>query len=331
MLWLTCIFFVLRGASCVSDLNTQTAERDLPQPAPTDTTDIPIDRVAIAVYNPVGVRKEPGQKTNTSEGETNYITPIYYGEKVEMIDTPYVKVGDREYMMIRLQDGTEGWVWEFLMEPYGRRAVMLEEAEIYRRPDFMTLRNDKFFPAQIVIVIEDPQNPGSYGDWLHVSSFKKDKKGWIRRKNNLTFDEQEVEVALFYYRANEAKTPEERRRKLGQLLDRDIAQNSAFRPMIERDFKATESEVDPETLAQENYGFTPSEKLFVTASEAWLYEQPEVVPNQGITQLSQNAVCEVIERGEWARVDDAEDYWYHVRYQESEGWIFGYFTSLRNL
>lgn len=331
-LLLLCLFLVLQGTSCVSDLPVQgqEPEPELPEPDPIDTTDIPIQRVAIALYNPVGVRQEPGQREYTSDGEKNYITPITYGEQVEMIDTPYVEIDDREYMKIRLGDGTEGWVWAFLMEPYGRRAVMTDEAELYRRPDFMTLRNDKFLKAQIIVVIEDPENPGSYGDWLHVSSFEKEKKGWIRRKNNLTFEQKEVETALFFYRARILKSPEERRQALGELLSRDSTQTSVFRPLIEEEFRLTADEVDPEVLANENFSFDVEEKLFIAQPDVNMYENPDVT-SAVVSALSQNDVCVVLSKGEQATVNDVEDYWYRVRFEEKVGWVFGYYTSVRDL
>ena len=329
-----CLLMLLQGASCVSDLSTQAAvENELPEPEPIDSTGVPIEKTAICLWNPVGLRIDPGQKRYRSNGESNIIASIYYGEMVELVDTPKVTVKDKDYLMVRLQDGQMGWVYEYLLEPHARRAAMIGEAELYRRPDYMTLRSDKLLPGQIVAVIEDLESPGKYGEWLHISSFEKKKKGWIRRENNLTFDPNEIQVALFLYRARIINSAEKRRRALGELLGRDIAKNSVFRPMIEEEFKKTESQVDPKTLADEIFDFSDdrSDKLFVTQANVWLYTQPDEEAGEGIQQLSENDVCIIIERGERVTIDEMDDYWYRVSYEGVEGWVFGYYTSRREL
>jgi SH3-like domain-containing protein len=318
---------------CVSDLKAPDVSGELPEPEPLDSLDIPIDRVAICIYEKVGLRQEPGSKKKTREGENNYIVTITYGEKVEMIlDSTDVESGGRNYMFVRLLDGQEGWVHDYVFEKYGRLAVMTDEAEIHRRPHVMTIRDDKFKPGEIVVVIEEnPTHPGKYGEWLHVSYRDKKKKGFIQRRSNLSFSKQDVQVALLFYKAKQESTLERRITRLEEVAARDITKSSLVRPFIVEAIEQLKAEADPNYQPPKSEPLDREEKLYVTLKDTWLHDEPSEKVGAGISQLPEGAVCTIIDRGEHMTIAEMSDYWYHVRYEDMEGWIFGYFTSRRQL
>jgi SH3-like domain-containing protein len=318
--------------SCVSDQKAATAPEQLPEPEPMDSLDIPIDRVAICVYDPVGLRREPGNQKTAKDGKNNYIVPIRYGEKVEMVlDTPEVEVKGKNYMFVRLLDGQEGWVHDYVFEKHGRLAVMTEAAEIHRRPDLMTLRDDRFMPGEIVVVIENPENPGKYGEWLHVSYRDKKKKGWIKRKKNLTFAKRDVQVALLYFKALQDENLQSRLNQLERIASRDVAQNSVMRPFILNEIDTLKVAVDPNYVPPADEAPPAEDKLFITQRGTSLHSEPIDYQNKGIAELSAGDVCTIIDRGERMAIEDMNDYWYHVRFEDLEGWVYGYFTSKRVL
>jgi len=329
---ITIALIVSAMQSCLSDQQAATTPEQLPEPEPIDSLDIPIDRVAICVYDPVGLRREPGIQETTKDGKKNYIVQIRYGEKVEMIlDTPEVEVKDKNYMLVKLLDGQVGWVHDYVFEKHGRLAVMTEAAEIHRRPDLMTLRDDRFLPGEIVVVIENPKNPGKYGEWLHVSYRNKRKKGWIKRKKNLTFAKSDVQVALLYFKAMQDENLKSRLDQLEKIASRDVAQSSVVRRLILNEIDTLKAAVDPNYVPPADEDSAAEGKLFITQEGISLHSEPIDHRGKGIAELSEGDVCTVLDRGDRMVIEDMDDYWYHVRFEDLEGWVYGYFTSKRIL
>ena len=50
-----------------------------------------------------------------------------------------------------------------------------------------------------------------------------------------------------------------------------------------------------------------------------------------IKQLKTNDTCEVLEKGIKQTVSDKTDYWYKIKFKNKEGWIFGAFTSIKQM
>ena len=166
-----------------------------------DTPAIPTSLRAICIWPGAGVRREPGKKKFTRDNQTNYITSLDYGEMAELLgESDTVKSeSNRVYIKIRLLDGKEGWVDEYLFEKHARRAVITQELELYRRPDLMTLRNVRLLPGEIVVTIEQRDN------WIHLSGREKKKKGWIRLgPNQLSFSyrTRDIELANYFYKGS---------------------------------------------------------------------------------------------------------------------------------
>ncbi len=185
------------------------------------------DKIAICVWPVVGLRREPGRKAYASDRQSNYLIPVYYGERVELLgvfDT--VKAEKRVYMKIRLQDGQQGWVYEDLFEKYGRLAVVTSSAELYRRPDLMTLREEKLIPGEIIVVLEVREG------WLHISGSKKLKKGWIRKPESLSFRQEDLKTALLFFKARQYRNPNLERAKLQEILNQQELGSSVLIDMV---------------------------------------------------------------------------------------------------
>lgn len=289
-----------------------------------DSTEIPIERVAICVWPEVGLRAEPTTKRLTKEGKPNYLAAILYGEKVEIINPDFtVNAENKTWIRVRLKDGQEGWVHEYLFEKNARLAVMIGREELYRRPDQMTLREEELEMGEIVVVLT------RQGNWIHISGREKRKKGWLRSDEQISLQMADVKAALLYERALDEKNPAERKAKLQRILDDKNLANTAFRPMIEEAVKAIDGAAAPASGAPEPA--EAREKLFISATEVNLYSQPEDNPEMIVGKLQQGDVCFVLQRGERSAVGDLYDRWYRVRFESQEGWVYGYYTSLRVL
>ncbi len=198
---------------------------------------------AICVWPVVGLRREPGKNNYTSDRQQNYLVPIYYGERVEMLgayDT--LEAENRVYMKIRLLDGEEGWVYEELFEKGGRLAVIISESELYRRPDLMTLRNEGLEIGEIVIVLERK------GEWVHISGEKKARKGWVQNTDIFSFREDDLKTALLYYKATEesgAGSVKETITRLEEILADAELTKSALIPLVQAKISQLKEDTQP--------------------------------------------------------------------------------------
>lgn len=292
------------------------------------------DKAATCVWPYAGLRKEAGNHEYAKDGEKNYIIPIVYGERVEMLGESIEKEKEgRTYMKVRLKDGEVGWVHEYLFEQYAVLAAITNEAELYRRPDPMTLREDKFEVGEIVVVIEDSMSL-VHQDWLHVSNRKKEKKGWIKRANVLSFQDNDVQLALRYYIAKQAKELDLKKEKLEMILADETFKESQLISLVRLELQSTLAQL-PDSDTEESVPSLPpstdSNKLFITEESAPVYSTPASDQDEMITQLKEGDVCVVLEVGDREVIDGNNDYWYKVQHQESEGWIYGFYTSMRTL
>ncbi|MEO1451844.1 MAG: hypothetical protein AAFV07_20100, partial [Bacteroidota bacterium] len=241
-----CIFFgiALLVCSCnQGNLTMNSPEVTGPVPPPLDTTDIPIDQVGICVWPQCGLREEPGRQDFTKDGQNNYITAIYYGEKMEVLgEKVEVSKEDRIYIKVRLQDGQVGWVHDYLVETRARLAVMTEPAEVFRRPDPMTLRDAKLQPGEIVAIILEPDSGGGNPSdkWLHVSTNSKKKKGWIINAPNHTYEEVDLRIALLFQRALEKKKVADKRAELLSITQDPAFSESSIRRLVEQELQDAE-------------------------------------------------------------------------------------------
>lgn len=208
-----------------------------------DTLGIEHGNVAICVWPVVGLRREPGRKDYTTgpNPQSNYLVPVYYGERVEILgDTDTVESENRVYMKIRLQDGDEGWVYEELFEKSGRLAVMTGESELYRRPDLMTLRDVGLQKGEIVVILE--QKDG----WIHVSGSKKARKGWIRGVSGFSFKQDDLKVALLLFKANQLTDTLEQRKRLQGILAEESLKESVLIDLVKNQISTLEESASEE-------------------------------------------------------------------------------------
>ena len=305
------------------------------QELPADEPDgIPRARAATCVYPYAGLRKEPGIQEKTKDGEKNYIIPIVYGERVEMLGESVENEKEkRTYIKVRLKDGQEGWVHQYLFESHAILAAVTTESELYRRPDLMTLREDKLEVGEIIVVIEDSMSLSYKEDWLHVSNREKKKKGWIRRANVLSFSQTDVQLALRYYIAKQSKEPDVKQTRLEEIIADESFQESQLLDLIQSELnKLSDKPVGPRKQSSIATERGPKEeRLFITEDSAPIYRNPASTTEDMITELKEGDECLVLEVGDRMVIGGKNDFWYRVQHEDSEGWIHGFYTSLRSM
>lgn len=291
---------------------------------PKDT--LPLHKSAVCVWSPyASLRREPGRKLYTKDGKNNWIVSIRYGEVVELLDsTVHVEKENRDYMKVKLKDGKEGWVYDYLFEKYAKPAVVLKETRLYRRPDQMTLRDDGLEPGEIIVLIQDPDKPGGKS-WYHVSSKRKIKKGWIHQPNHISTSSRDVQAALLYYKARNTKATDKKLDRLRSILQIAGIEKSPFAAMVQESIKKAENEDIQNEL------FKPGSKLFITDNETWMHSSPDMSNDNQLRQLSKDDICLVLEIGKRDSLGATYDFWYRIQYDDAEGWVYGHYTSMRYL
>ncbi|MEM8848238.1 MAG: SH3 domain-containing protein [Bacteroidota bacterium] len=282
-----------------------------------DNTEEEVEMVsAICLWPKVGLRDKPGRKN------TKYLTTIYFGETVEFLNQKKQAEDNKEYIKIKLSDGTEGWAYEYLFSIGGKLGIVKKPFEIYKRPDIMTFEGKKLNPMDMVVLSETTQQ-----DWFNVVGFKKEKKGWIQNIDNLLLDDTNIKMGILYRRAlDETET------KKYDLLE-NIVNNPNFKnnELISYVNEALyeDSQMDFDSL-YEKFENLPSNKLGITANTSNVRSEPKIDSDNVVFQIKQGSICTIVAQGEsLEEINDNMDRWYKINYDGQEGWVFGYNTTKR--
>ena len=142
------------------------------------------EQTALCVWAKGSVRSAPSQ-------DSAWLSSLYLGQQVVYTGTTAMDSTDKNhlYFHVRLSDGTEGWVSEFVVVPHARPAVVHHACDLYSLPDTTAMvvkqMNDRDFVA-----IDEVKDR-----WVHVVTSRMANKGWIVR-NDLSEDTSEVGEAI---------------------------------------------------------------------------------------------------------------------------------------
>jgi hypothetical protein len=189
------------------------------------------DATTICIWSSVTVKETPEQKGK-------YKNTIYLGEKTQFLGKTQTDSSDkknvRDYIRIRLTDGTEGWVQANLMSIGGKPYAVKETTKLYKRPDILSVGKDEFEKMQFVIAIDGQE------EWVKVKGKKKTdswfKEGWVKL-DRLTEIEVDITVAILAERALSKETDEKKLEALKEITDNTDLSTSIFifdvRAMVE--------------------------------------------------------------------------------------------------
>lgn len=68
--------------------------------------------------------------------------------------------------------------------------------------------------------------------------------------------------------------------------------------------------------------------LKIVGEEIWIREYP--TEGEVVMKLNDGEICEVLKRGKKETVNGVTDYWYKIKHDSKEGWVFGSQTSLKD-
>jgi len=262
---------------------------------------------SVCLWPKVGLRDAAG----TGNG-IKYLTTILFGEAVNPTGDEE-EVGNANYIKVRLSDGKEGWVKESLFAPSANVYVATSEVDVYPRPDLMTYKGQKFKRGDIVAVTDNQQD-----EWVEVYGLEKKNKGWVRSTEDMSDSELDVTVGVLYNRAiSEGKKADK------EKLLNNIASNSAFSAsgMMDVVDEALSGVAEPPRPE------LPANQAYILADVLNVRSEPDTEQDNVTFQVKNGDIVEIVERGEQKAVNGMNDYWYLVRIDGQEGWIYGAHTS----
>ena len=98
----------------------------------------------------------------------------------------------KTYVKVLLSDSTEKWIDPILFVSPAKPAVVLQEADIFSRPDIVAKTSKMYEPINFVAIVEEK------GEWISVVGFNRKRKGWIK-KEAVSTDRNEVAVSAFVH------------------------------------------------------------------------------------------------------------------------------------
>lgn len=196
---------------------------------------------AVCVWDKAVVREAPEEKGK-------YITSVNLAEKVTLLNESKVDESGskkREYLKVKLMDGKEGWMAKDFIAANAKAGVLVNNVEIYARPDLLAKTN-KAFKRMDVVGVSECQN-----DWCKITGKRSGgswiDQGWVKT-GDLSYDEKDIAVAIYGKQALGQK-PEKQVEELQKLIDNKDFQGSVFITDLRTE---VDSRVVPEEIETED-------------------------------------------------------------------------------
>ena len=306
------LFLPLTGAlfACGNDNESTTGEDVAADQAAMMAQQPKAAPAAVCLWDKAGLREKPG----TGGQDNKYLATMVFGETVSLTgESEEVASEKRTYIEVRLSDGKQGWVSESLFALNAKLVAATGPIEVYRRPDLLTAKSERFEAGQLVALL-----PGDNPDWVEVYGKEKKPQGWVQKDQNMTDDKVEVAVAVLYGKAIEEKNPRKREEQL-----QAIAQNVSFSKA------KIIGMVDEALLEITNLPPLAADQMMIQVSSLNARAKPSTEDENVVFKLSEGDICTILKKGEREKIDEMNDFWYRISFDGKEGWVYGYHTSKR--
>lgn len=252
---------------------------------------------ATCLWDKAGLRAAPGSAKNNE-----YITTVLLGEKVSPLNKDSMVISEkRNYIKVRLSDGKTGWVYDYLFGVNARTAALKGICPLYRRPDKMMLKTERFEPGELIFILEDQ------GNWLRVTNAQKEKTGWIELDKNVITGTRDVMVATLYQRALREPNLKERIDMMHAILSSESCEGSVFLGLVSTSLKQQTAQISVKNT-----------RLRIVSSEAEILTQPLVSASNIVMELAEGDICKILQVKSGGK---QKNVWYEVEYQGKQGWI----------
>jgi hypothetical protein len=262
---LAAVGFLVLGFAVILLLSGCTKEAE-PTTKTDDTTETAEEKESTLIVQPVqavclfdGLSIWAGP--TTKKGYLNY--EIKKGEAITWLGKSAKEEDDdreREFLNIRLTDGTEGWALAAFIAVDAEPATLLEQASIYSKNNLISKTDLHYEPMDIVAVLEKQD------EWIKVRGAYNRPEYWIK-PGNLSYAEVDIAVAYQYLKAQEEKDDTAKKdRLISDILEEEAFTDSIFIPKVQAEVQEI---MDAEAKAleeAESEGLGPLEKKESTDS-----------------------------------------------------------------
>jgi hypothetical protein len=186
--------------------------------------------MAVCIWDNTPLRDAPGKTAK-------WINGLSIGETVTYLNVTVADSADQKvlnYIKIRLKDGKEGWVQSDFVILNSKPAAIVENAELYSRPDLLNKTGKNFSQMDIVAVKSEQDG------FVEVVGKRKGARwmesGWLR-PSALTFDEVDIAVAKFAGKALEIADKNKKEEALQEIVNNPDLNHSIFISLIKPEEK----------------------------------------------------------------------------------------------
>ncbi|RPH99116.1 MAG: SH3 domain-containing protein [Calditrichaeota bacterium] len=127
----------------------------------------------------------------------------------------------REYYQIELSDSTRGWITAFAVQANAAPGIIVEQTNLYRRPDLLTLTEQNLEEMDFVAVL------ATDSDWLQIVGENRRQNGWIRRVS-VSLRPEDIAVGVLTQKAKRIKDHQKREKSLIAIVENPSFANSVF-------------------------------------------------------------------------------------------------------
>lgn len=197
---------------------------------------------AVCVWDNISLKETPDESGK-------WICAISIGETVTYMDDTKEVASDKKtvtYVKVKLKDGKEGWAQSDFVILNSKPAAVVDNAEIYSRPDLLNKTGKSFSKMDIIAVKSEKEG------FIEVVGKRKDGKwvesGWIKPKA-ITYDEVDIAVAKFAAKALEITDSKKKEEAINEIVNNADFKNSVFiSTLVKSETPATEEVVPDTTL-----------------------------------------------------------------------------------
>ncbi len=190
-----------------------------------ENIEAPSETIAICMWNKLALRETP-------KGDGKYITAGNMGEVMTYLDstvTDEASSKKRVYALVKLSDGTQGWMRHDLIVIDAKVAAIFSKAAICQRADLITKTDKNFEPMDIIAVLETSNG------WAKVKGIIKGgtwySEGWVQ-ENMLTYRTPDITDAILTTKALTIENDEEKLAELKRIYELEYGEYSEFKPEI---------------------------------------------------------------------------------------------------